>query len=272
MNRRISEKNRRSWNDYSEAYARHNHAPGMLNRILADPSSAFHRGVWALIRQYLPTLDGRAVCVPSSGDNLAVLAFALLGAQVTSCDISENQLSHARLAAERMGLSARISFVRTDTMTLAGVPDSAFDFVYTSNGVHVWIDDLPAMYQSLQRVLKPGGFYLMYDIHPFQRPFNQAAQIVKPYEETGPYEDEHNVSFTWRVQDILNAMLDAGLQLMHMDELSAEKDYDDPFWVPNDALVAGAVFSPEEVDRMYDWRHNPMAALPNWLCLAARKP
>ena len=75
----ISEKNRQSWNDYAEAYARHHHSAGMLSRILEDPVRAFHREVWALMRQYVPSMAGRSVCVPSSGDNLAVFAFALLG-------------------------------------------------------------------------------------------------------------------------------------------------------------------------------------------------
>jgi len=35
-------------------------------------------------------LKGKKICVPSSGDNHVVFAFALLGAKVTSCDIAEN--------------------------------------------------------------------------------------------------------------------------------------------------------------------------------------
>ncbi len=232
MNARIREKNRRSWNDYAQAYAQHNHAPGMLEPILDNPAHAFPPGVWAILRQGLPELGGLSVCVPSSGDNLAVFAFALLGAQVTSCDIAENQLTHARSAAESMGILDRISFVRTDTMALEGIPDGSFDLVYTSNGVHVWMDDLPGMYRSIHRVMKPGAVYLMYDVHPFQRPFNRDAQIVRPYDATGPHEDEYNVNFSWRIQDILNAMLDAGLKLTHMEELFAQKDYESPFGFP----------------------------------------
>ena len=62
----------------------------------------------------------RTVCVPSSGDNLAVFAFALLGARVVSCDISQNQLDYARQIAVREGFDASISWVCTDTMTLDG--------------------------------------------------------------------------------------------------------------------------------------------------------
>lgn len=204
---------------------------GCISRILEDPARAFHREVWALMRQYVPSMAGRSVCVPSSGDNLAVFAFALLGAQVTSCDISENQLAHAQAAAERMGISARIRFVCTNTMTLSGLPDRTFDFVYTSNGVHVWIDDLAAMYRSVYRIMRPGAYYLMYDVHPFQRPFDQDARIIKPYDRTGPYEDVYNVNFAWLRADILNAA-GCGLRLSHIAELFAEKDYEAPYWAP----------------------------------------
>ena len=64
-----------------------------------------------------PHLEGKEICVPSSGDNHAAFAFALMGAHVTSCDISEKQLENARKAAETLGFHS-IEFVRADTMTL----------------------------------------------------------------------------------------------------------------------------------------------------------
>jgi len=45
-------------------------------------------------------------------------------------------------------------FQIADSMALVGIKDAAFDLVYTSNGVHVWISDLCAMYGTFRRVLK----------------------------------------------------------------------------------------------------------------------
>lgn len=67
-------------------------------RILAlrqNPSVAFHPDVFALLQKYLPDLRGKKVLLPSSGDNHAAFAFALMGAAVTSADISEKQLENA---------------------------------------------------------------------------------------------------------------------------------------------------------------------------------
>lgn len=266
---RIVEKNRANWDDYSAAYLRFKHNEKMIRRITEDPSRAFEEKTWEQLRRCFPSMRGKRVCVPSSGDNYAVFAFALLGAKVTSCDISAEQLSAGQRLAEQLGLE--ITFLQADTMQLQPLPDAAFDLVYTSNGVHVWLNDLPAMYRNVHRILKEGGVYIMCDVHPFQRPFGEALKVEKPYESVGPFEDEYNITYTWRVQDLLNAMADAGLRFEHMEEMHDQKDYDYPFWLPLEDAVNGVTVPPEEVDRLYDWQQNPVMALPQWLCVVCRK-
>lgn len=267
----IVEKNRRDWEGYSERYMAFNLSDSVLERLKARPESAFAPAVWAMLREYLPELEGKRVCVPSSGDNHAVLAFALMGARVTSCDISQNQLAAAKAAAEKLGLGDRAAFQQEDTMRLDGIEDGAYDLVYTSNGVHVWLNDLPSMYGNIHRILKPGGLYVMYELHPFQRPFGEGLKVVKPYDSTGPFEDETTVSFAWRIQDIVNPILDAGIRLMRMEEIMPKPDYEHPFFVKNEEIVNGRRLSREEVGAMYDWRQNPAAALPEMIALVGRR-
>lgn len=267
----IVEKNRQDWEKYSEKYMAFNLSDSVLERLKARPESAFAPAVWAMLKEYLPELKNQRVCVPSSGDNHAALAFALMGARVTSCDIAKNQLLAAEKAANKLGLQDRLVFQQEDTMRLAGVPGEAFDLVYTSNGVHVWLNDLPSMYQNIHRILKPGGLYVMYELHPFQRPFGEGLKAVKPYDSTGPFEDETTVNFAWRIQDIVNAMLDAGVRLLHMEEIMPKPDYERPFFVKNEELINGRRPSREEVDEMYNWRKNPAAVLPEMIALAGRR-
>ncbi len=262
-------KNQKNWDDYSEAYLRFKHDEKILERIRKDPSAAFEKETWKQMLHYAGSLNGKKVCVPSSGDNLAVYAFATLGARVTSCDLSQKQLDAAEKTAKKLGLS--ITFRQADTMALEGIEADAFDLVYTSNGVHVWLNDLPKMYRNVQRILKKGGLYVMCDVHPFQRPFGDAMQVVKPYTEVGPYEDEYNITYTWRVQDIMNAMAEGGLRFLHMEEMHDEKDYDYPFWLPLEDAVNGVKVPKEEVDRLYDWRQNPTMAIPQWLLILCEK-
>lgn len=88
-----------------------------------------------MLRSAFDSFKGLRVLVPSSGDNGAVFAFHMLGASVTSADISGRQLENAKKLADGEGWN--IEFVRADSMTLDGIPDGKFDLVYTSNGVHV---------------------------------------------------------------------------------------------------------------------------------------
>lgn len=266
-----TEKNRESWNKGSERYFHFNNSQDYIRTLIADPSRAFLGVTWRLLRERFPDFMGKRVCVPSSGDNHAVFAFAMLGARVTSCDISENQLANAEKISEKYDWGKSIEYIRADTMRLDGVDDDAYDLVYTSNGVHVWIEDLPAMYNNIYRVLKRGGSFIMYEIHPFLRPFNDDLSVRKPYDMVGPFEDNEEVTFAWRVMDILNALMDAGLRLTHMEEAFAEKNYDWPFWMSYEEIASGKTATREEVDRMHDWRVNPMAALPNWISVAAIK-
>lgn len=271
MNNRVSDKNRKSWDDYSFSYLSFNHSGRILNPVLENPEKAFHTECLNLIQRHMGSLNGKRILVPSSGDNLAVYAFALMGAHVTSCDISQNQLSGAKATAEKIGLADKITFIQSDTMRLTGLPDGAFDLVYTSNGVHVWINDLKSMYENIFRTLTPGGLSILYDVHPFQRPFDESMHIRAPYDCVGPFEDEWNITFHWRVSDIANAVAASGLKILEIGEWFAEKDYERPFFIGLEDLVNGVKASREEVDRKHNWRENPQMALPHWIGIASIK-
>jgi len=89
----MSNKNKTSWNNGAAAYSALNHNEKTLSRIIENPANAFHHATWDMINKFIPNLRGKKICVPSSGDNHAVFAFAMMGTIVTSCDIAENQLA-----------------------------------------------------------------------------------------------------------------------------------------------------------------------------------
>ena len=251
------------WNGWADESAANYEAETL--HVLSNPASAFYNydTVWKLISDFVPDLKGKKVLVPSSGNNKAAFAFCLLGAEVTSCDISAKQIENAKAFAEKHRLDVR--FQVEDTMQLAGVESDAYDFVYTSEGVHVWIHDLPSMYRNIHRVLKPGGVYINYEIHPISRPFEDKfgeLAIAKPYDNIMPGEKKH-----WRMQDILNAVCDAGLTLKRLEEMFDEKDRGHFFFYSDKR----AKMSQKKIDAYYDWRKNPQAALPHWFSICAVK-
>lgn len=256
-----------TWNQWSETWYRKYRTDEAISNIIENPESAFHPTTYAIIKKALPDLRGKRICVPSSGDNHAVFAFHLMGATVTSCDISESQLENSSLIARKHGWD--IEFVCEDTMKLSGLKSDAYDFVYTSNGVHVWICDLNSMYRNIHRVLIPNGSYIMFDIHPFLRPFGTSAVekmiVVKPYDVTGSFGEVP--TFKWRIQDIVNAMTSSSLRVTHMEEMYAA---DSSFWI-DDSKDDGGDLSQQELDDLCDWQKNPLAALPQWLSIHATK-
>ena len=250
-----------SWNETSDSdWYQSLRTDEKIAELIKEPVNAFHPEVYSLIKKYIPDLHGKTVLLPSSGDNHAAFAFALMGAQVTSSDISEKQLEHAQEIAEKLNL--HICFICDDTMQLSNIEDSRFDLVYTSNGTHTWINSLGAMYKNIYRVLKPLGISIMYDIHPFNRPFTgepwEAPQVIKSYQETMPH-------CHWRVQDLVNAMTEAQLTIKKVQELQAVNA---SFWFSYDELIKQDT---DEIEKINNWEYNPMAALPAWISIVAQK-
>jgi len=250
------------WNETSESeWYRSLRTEERIEAIRETPASAFHPAVFALMGKYLPDLKHLRVLLPSSGDNHAAFALTMLGAHVTSADISERQLENAAAIAARLGLD--MEFICDDTMGLSRIDGGAYDLVYTSNGTLSWIFDLDAMHRGIFRVLKPGAYYVLYDMHPFNRPFSGEAwkepRIVKAYGDVFP--DLH-----WRLQDMVNSQLRSGLRLCEMAELPAA---DPSFWFPYEELRKKRR---DELEGLNDWKRNPMAALPAWVALVSQKP
>jgi len=118
------------------------------------------------------------------------------------------------------------------------------------------------MYKNIYRVLKPDGFSIMFDIHPFNRPFTgepwKEPKIIKPYEQIMPH-------CHWRVQDLVNAMIRARLSIKKMEELQAVNA---SFWFSYEELIKQ---NKEKFARINNWEYNPMAALPAWISIVAQK-
>ena len=86
----------------------------------------------------------------------------------------------------------------------------------------------------------------------------KAPEIRKSYDDVFP--DLH-----WRVQDIVNALVRAGLRILEMAEIPSA---DASFWYTFDELKSK---SEAETANINDWKHNPMAAIPAWIAMIARK-
>lgn len=152
-----NDKIKEDWDIRSDKYFKKQYEEmNAINMLIENPTLAFPTKIYENFMKYIKNFNGKHICIPSSGDNTAVFGFHLLGAQVTSCDISAEQIKNARKIADEQGWN--IEFIVDDSMSLSKLKNDEYDFVYTSNGVHVWISDLAAMYRNFNRILKNGGY------------------------------------------------------------------------------------------------------------------
>ncbi len=263
----MHEANRRHWDASASDWEQLREEDGRWRRCHQEPALAFDGRGLEMIREFAGDLFSKHVCVIGSGDNLAAFALAGMGATVTSTDISTQQLTIAERRAIELGLDIR--FVRCDAADLVPLADGSFDLVVSSNGFFVWIAQPGQVFLSVERVLKPGGHYVFYDVHPFLRPWKDQRspiEMEKPYFETGPFVDtgsgEPVYEFNWTLADLVNPLLEAGLALRRLSEDPAR---DSRFW-EDFSYLQGTDAS------LLDWRSNPRAGLPVWLTVVAQKP
>jgi SAM-dependent methyltransferase len=106
-------------------------------------------------RWFLAGAPGKDILCLASGGGQQSAVFGLLGARVTSLDLSEGQLRGDRTAAEHYGYQVRA--VRGDACDLSVFEGASFDLVYTP-GLS-WVPDVRAVHREVYRVLRPGGLY-----------------------------------------------------------------------------------------------------------------
>ena len=225
------EANREYWDrSRAERTERQTEESGIWRLCAQEPDLAFDCDVLDVIHECVPCVDGKDVCILGSGDNLSSFALASLGANVTSIDQSGRQLEVAGRRAEELELP--ITFVQSDATNLQDLNDCQFDLVCSTNGFFIWIADLDAVFREAHRVLKTNGYYVFYDIHPFQRPWKESLDSIdmeKPYFATqlprNPEIESHNFQFHWTMADLLNSLARSGLSLTRMCEAPAESRF-----------------------------------------------
>ena len=251
---RFHRANRDRWNLGAAEWAASHDRRGTWRIAHRQPEQVFLRQELDLVG----SAEGRDVCVLGSGDNLAVFAFAGMGARVTSVDISAEPLEVARKRADELDLS--IEFVEADVTDLACLEDASFDLVYTGGHVAVWVSDLRAYYGEAVRILRTGGLFLINEYHPFRRIWkdsNGSLEVGYSYFDNGPHEysvaedvdapaPENMVQyeFHWTVSEYLNAVIDRGIDLIRFEEIG---------------------------DKAEEWEGASLAGLPQKLLIAGRK-
>ena len=168
------------------------------------------------------------------------IALARRGARVTCVDFSGESLARAAELAERCGVT--LELVQADAQALPESLHGRFDLVYSAVGVLGWIGDLDAWMRGAAAALRPGGRFVLVEIHPLlvmiesldplRIDFPYANDGPRRFDEPGSYADpEAAVTATARVEyghslgEVVNAAIAAGLRIDALHEhLDADRD------------------------------------------------
>ncbi len=246
--------NKDFWEAESENWSRAADRRGTWRRCPTEPELVLSD----MELHYLAGMVGKRVCVLGSGDNQVVFALAGLGALVTSVDISKNQLQVAQQRSRELGLF--IEFVQADVTNLSALTSGSFDAVYTGGHVAVWVADLLKYYAESARILTSGGLLMISEYHPFRRIWKESKttlSVKSRYLDRGPFEYEYtgnilsrksgslkSYEYHWTIADYVNSVISSGCRILFVDEFG------------------------EDVN---DWEGAPLAGLPEFLLIVARK-
>ncbi len=191
--------------------------------------------------RYFDRYEGVKVANICGSCGKKAVPLALLGAEVTVFDISEENRRYAAETARAAGVP--LDYVVTDVMEIdLGKYGGYFDVVFMEGGILHYFHDLDAFMVVMYSLLKPGGKMICSDFHPFTK-INDSLKMGMPsvgYFSTEIIEAEmaHARFFEedirsrmpkcslrkYTVSEIINAIIRSGFTLKQFDEHPSWED------------------------------------------------
>ena len=115
-------------------------------------------------------VENRAILCLGSGGGQQAVVLAAAGAQVTSLDLSDEQVRRDQELSDEHALG--ISCVQGTMTDLSRFAEDSFDVVFNPVSI-TYIDDLQSLWRECQRVLKPKGRLMVGTINPYSFLFEE---------------------------------------------------------------------------------------------------
>lgn len=231
--------NRIAWNEAAARHAAHNNAS--LFEGFRDPEFVtLKRDILdALLEVGIADKHVAHLCCNNGSETLSLRNLG--AARCVGVDAAEEFLEHGREMIRIADAGDAVELIQADVYDLPPELAGCFDLVLTTIGVLSWMPDLEDFFRAGQALLKPGGHWVMQDMHPVlfmyePDPEGGASTIQYSYfteqvweETTGldyyggeAYVSAPNYSFMHRLDEILMAGIGCGFRLQYFREL----DYD----------------------------------------------
>ncbi|RYP10129.1 hypothetical protein DL764_000839 [Monosporascus ibericus] len=147
------------------------------------------------------------------------------GAHVTGLNNNDYQIERATHYAAKEGLSSQLTFVKGDFMQM-DFPDNSFDAVYAIEAT-VHAPKLAGVYGEIHRVLKPGGVFGVYE---WLMTDDYDGNNLEHREIRLGIEQGNGISNMVKVSEGLEAMREAGFELLHHEDLAERPDPIPWYW------------------------------------------
>jgi SAM-dependent methyltransferase len=222
--------NLEAWNEAAPRHAEHNNAA--LFEGFKDPMHIELEGdILALLKRV--EIRGKSIVHLCCNNGRETLSLRNMGAgRCVGIDASESFLAHGREMIRIAGAEDQVELIQSDIYDLPEHLIGQFDIVLVTIGVLSWMPELKPVFEIIQSLLKPEGQLVMEDMHPILFMYDEnleggPSSIQTSYfgkdiweETTGldyygheVYDSKPNYSFMHRLDEILMAGIDCGLQL-----------------------------------------------------------
>ncbi len=147
-------------------------------------------------------------------------------------DYSEAAVSSAQRRADELGIPCR--YTRA-VMPTSGLEGACADLVYTGKGGLIWLSDLRAFFAEVHRLLRPDGWFYVYEAHPLVPLWTWDADEIRVRPDRGYFATSHvndtfpgngAVEHQHTLSTIVMTCRRAGFEVEHLDE------HPEPFWLP----------------------------------------
>ncbi|WP_201361353.1 class I SAM-dependent methyltransferase [Dictyobacter formicarum] len=226
--------NQSAWNQaaYDAWVQRHGPPQVQAARIQKDPQTRL-----ASLNKYLPPIAGKKVINLLGSHGTKAIALAILGAQVTIVDMSQENAHYAREVAAAARVQLR--YLVTDVLKLSPQElDGSYDLVFMELGILHYFVDLAPLARIVQQLLRSGGRLILQDFHPVSTKL--LSSKGKKHKVSGNYFDKSlhatDVAFSkhltekdatdiqqvyqryWNLGEIITAFAATGLVIQRLDE------------------------------------------------------
>lgn len=134
-------------------------------------------------QKYFENIDGKKIANPCGSNGRIAVPLALLGADVTVFDISEENKRYALELAKEADVKIQYvvgDFCETDPNQYGNL----FDIVYSEGGVLHYFSDIDAFISTIFAITKQEGRLILSDFHPYKK-INRAGSSMMSAGGTG---------------------------------------------------------------------------------------